>query len=230
MDRGASWAIVHAVTKELDTTEQPNNNDNNRGNQVQMRSLGPYSRMTSVLIERGNVHTDTHTGRRPRDSEGRGQGDVSTSWGKPEIASKCPGPGKSPRTDPFSTSEGIHPPTPCFRLQFSSVAQSCLTLCDPMDCSTPGLPVHHQLLEFTQTHVHWVGDAIQPSHPLSSPSFLPSVFPNIRVFSNESALRIRWPNIGVSASTPVLPMNSLQKGARSVSKPLSLWYSVCPQL
>ena len=55
-------------------------------------------------------------------------------------------------------------------LQFSSVTQSCSTLCDPMDCSTPGLPVHHQLQEFTQTHVHWVGDAVQPSHPLSSPS------------------------------------------------------------
>ena len=54
--------------------------------------------------------------------------------------------------------------------QFSSVAQSCLTLCNPIDCSTLGLPVHHQLPEFTQTHVHWVGDAIQPSHPLSSPS------------------------------------------------------------
>ena len=54
--------------------------------------------------------------------------------------------------------------------QFSSVAQSCLTLCDPMNCSTPGLPVHHHLPEFTQTHIHWVGDAIQPSHPLSSPS------------------------------------------------------------
>ena len=54
--------------------------------------------------------------------------------------------------------------------QFSSVAQSCPTLCDPMNCSTPGLPVHHQLPEFTQTHVHWVSDAIQPSHPLSSPS------------------------------------------------------------
>ena len=54
--------------------------------------------------------------------------------------------------------------------QFSSVAQSCLTLCDPMDCSTPGLPVHHQLLEFTQTHVNWVSDSIKPSHPLSSPS------------------------------------------------------------
>ena len=57
-----------------------------------------------------------------------------------------------------------------FQFQFSSVTQSCRTLCDPMDCSTPGLPVHYQLPEFTQTHVHWVGDAIQPAHPLSSPS------------------------------------------------------------
>ena len=55
-------------------------------------------------------------------------------------------------------------------VQFSSVTQSCPTLCDPMNHSTPGLPVHHQLPEFTQTHVHRVGDAIQPSHPLSSPS------------------------------------------------------------
>ena len=55
-------------------------------------------------------------------------------------------------------------------VQFSSVAQSCPTLCDPMNCSMPGLPVHHQLLEFTQTHVHQVSDAIQPSHPLLSPS------------------------------------------------------------
>ena len=55
-------------------------------------------------------------------------------------------------------------------VQFSSVTQSCLTLCDPMNHSTPGLPVHHHLPEFTQTHVHRVGDAIQPSHPLSSPS------------------------------------------------------------
>ena len=55
-------------------------------------------------------------------------------------------------------------------VQFSSVTQSCPTLCDPMNHSTPGLPVHHQLVEFTQTHVHWVSDAIKPSHPLSSPS------------------------------------------------------------
>ena len=55
-------------------------------------------------------------------------------------------------------------------VQFSSVAQSCPTLCDPMNCSMPGLPIHHQLLEFTQTHIHRVIDAIQPSHPRSSPS------------------------------------------------------------
>ena len=55
-------------------------------------------------------------------------------------------------------------------VQFSSVAQSCPTLWDPMDCSTPGFPAHHQLSELTQTHVHWISDAIQPSHPLSSPS------------------------------------------------------------
>ena len=67
--------------------------------------------------------------------------------------------------------------------QFSSVTQLCPTLCDPMNCSTPGLPVHHQLPELTQTHVHRVGDAIQPSHSLSSPLLLPSIFPSIRVFS-----------------------------------------------
>ena len=60
--------------------------------------------------------------------------------------------------------------SPFSSVQFSSIAQSCPTLCDPMNCSTPGLPVHHQLREFTQTHVHWVSNAIQPSHPLSSPS------------------------------------------------------------
>ena len=69
----------------------------------------------------------------------------------------------------------MHTHTPFFSrglssVQFSSVAQSCPTLCDPMNRSTPGLPVHHQLLEFTQTHVHRVSDTIQPSHPLSSPS------------------------------------------------------------
>ena len=78
-------------------------------------------------------------------------------------------------------------------VQFSSVAQSCPTLCDPMNCSTPGLPVHHQLPEFTQIHVHRVSDAIQPSHPLSSPSPTAPIPPSIRVFSNESTLHMRWP-------------------------------------
>ena len=77
--------------------------------------------------------------------------------------------------------------------QFSSVTQSCPTLCDPMNCSTPGLPVHHQLSEFTQTHIHQVSDAIQSSHPLLS-LFLPAPNPSQhQSFSNESALRMRWP-------------------------------------
>ena len=62
-----------------------------------------------------------------------------------------------------------------------------------MDCITPGFPVHHQLLELAQTHVYWVGDAIQPSHLLLSRLLLPSIFPSIRVFSSGSVLRIRWP-------------------------------------
>ena len=75
-----------------------------------------------------------------------------------------------------SAAETTHLPTgshgngTALRSQFSSVAQSCPTLCDPMDCSMPGFPVHHQLPELNQTHVHQVSDAIQPSHPLSSPS------------------------------------------------------------
>ena len=77
---------------------------------------------------------------------------------------------------------------------FSSVpSQSCPTLCDPMNRSMPGLPVHHKLPEFTQTHAHRVGDAIQPSHPLSPLLLLPPIPPSIRVFSNESTLRMRWP-------------------------------------
>ena len=78
-------------------------------------------------------------------------------------------------------------------VQFSSVAQSCLTLCDPMNCSTQGLPVHHQLPEFTQTHVHRVSDAIQPSHPLSSPS-TPAPNPSQhQSLVQWLTLRMRWP-------------------------------------
>ena len=81
--------------------------------------------------------------------------------------------------------------------QFSSVAQSCPTPCEPMNHSTPGLPVHHQLPESTQTHVHWVDDAIQPSHPLSSPS--PPAL-------NLSTFRIRWPKYW-SFSFSISPYN-----------------------
>ena len=76
---------------------------------------------------------------------------------------------------------------------FSSVAQSCPTLCDPMNCSMPGLPVHHHLLEFTQTHIHWVCDAIHHLILCRLLLLLPPIPPSIRVFSNESTLRMRWP-------------------------------------
>ena len=91
-------------------------------------------------------------------------------------------------------------------VQFSSVAQSCPTLCDPMNHSTPGLPVHHQLPEFTQTHVH---ESVMPSshlilcHPLL---LLPPIPPSIRVFSNESTLRMRWPKY-CSFSFSIIPSN-----------------------
>ena len=91
--------------------------------------------------------------------------------------------------------------------QFSSVTQSCLTLCDSMDCSTPGFPVHHQLPEFTQIHVHWIGDAIQPSHPLSSPSPPAFSLSQHRVFSNVSVLCIRWPKYS-SISLELTQMHS----------------------
>ena len=73
------------------------------------------------------------------------------------------------------------------------VVKSWPTLCNPINCSTLGFPVLHYFLEFAQTHVHWVSDIIQPSYSLLPPSPLPSIFPSIRVFSNESALPIRWP-------------------------------------
>ena len=94
-------------------------------------------------------------------------------------------------------------------LQFSSVTQSCLTLCDPMNRSTPGLPVHHQLPEFTQTHVHRVGDAIQASHSLSSPSPLAlNLSQPSGSFQMSQLFASGGQSIGVSASTSVLPMNT----------------------
>ena len=83
-----------------------------------------------------------------------------------------------------------------------SVTQTSPAVFDPMNCSTPGFPVLHHLPELTQAHIHWVGDAIQPFCPLSSPS----IFPSIRVFSNESAVHIRWPNYW-SFSFSISPSN-----------------------
>ena len=117
-------------------------------------------------------------------------------------------------------------------VQFSSVAQLCPTLCDPINCSTPGLPVHHQLPEFTPTHIHRVSDAIQPSHPLSSP-FPPA--PNSsqhQGLSNESTLCMRWPKYW-TFSFSIVPSNE-HLSARQYLNPCSLipWFiffkSLCP--
>ena len=93
-----------------------------------------------------------------------------------------------------------------YSVQFSSVAQLCLTVCNPMICSTPGLPVHHQLPEFTQTHLHRVGDAIQHLILCCPLLLLPSIPPSIRAFSNESTLRTRWPKYW-NFSLSIIPSN-----------------------
>ena len=95
-----------------------------------------------------------------------------------------------------------------WNIQLSSVAQSCPTLCNPMNCSTPGLPVHHQLPQFTQTHVHRVSDAIQPSHPLRPLLLLLPIPPNIRIFPSESTLRMRWPKYW-SFSFSIIPSKEI---------------------
>ena len=86
-----------------------------------------------------------------------------------------------------------------------SVTHLCLTLCDPPDCSMPGFPVHHQFLELAQTHVHWVGDAIQPSHPLSAPS------PVFNLARHQGLFQWVYSSQQVSASTSILPMNIQDK-------------------
>ena len=128
-----------------------------------------------------------------------------------------PTPGVYPNSCPLS--QGCHPAISSSvihfssfpqsfpaSVQFSSVTQSCPTLSNSMNCSTSGLPVHHQLLEFTQTHIHRVGDAIQPSHPLSSP-FPPAPNPSQHPsFSNESTFCMRWPKYW-SFSFSISPSN-----------------------
>ena len=113
------------------------------------------------------------------------------------------GPGQDPSLSGSDSVLGTTLTLQFSSVQFSSVAQSCLTLCDPMDCSTPALPVHHQLPEFTQTHVHQVTDTIQPPHPLSSPQS----FPASGSFQISQLFASSGQNTEVSASTSVLPMN-----------------------
>ena len=91
---------------------------------------------------------------------------------------------------------------------YCSVAESCQTLCDSFDCSTPGLPVHQQLTEFTQTDVHWVSDAIPTSHPLSPFSTCLQYFPALGSFAMSQLFTSGGQSIGISASTSVLPMNT----------------------
>ena len=109
--------------------------------------------------------------------------------------------------NPLTLLVGIHTSTATMEnsVQFSSVAQLCSILCDPMNRSMPGLPVHHQFLESTQTHVHWVGDAIQPSHPFSS---CPQSFPASGSFPMSQIFASGGQSIGVSALTSVLPINT----------------------
>jgi len=109
--------------------------------------------------------------------------------------------------------------------QFSSVAQLCPTLCDPMNCSMPGLPVYHQLPEFTQTHVHRVGDAVQPSHPCCRLHVLPSIFPSFWPFQWVGSLR-QVAGTGASACFPLAFCISVVRGSVQFScsvMPNSLW-------
>ena len=128
--------------------------------------------------------------------DGSHQAPPSLGFSRQEHWSGLPFPSLGDLPDPGMNPGLLHCRQILYQLkhsvQFSSVAQSCPTLCDPMNCSTPGLPVHHQLPEFTETHIHRVSDAIQPSHPLSSPS--PSApNPSQHQSSSESAYHIRWP-------------------------------------
>ena len=105
----------------------------------------------------------------------------------------------------FRITRFIYPSLSDFQL--SSVAHSCLTLCDLKDCSMPGLPVHHQLLESTQTHAHWVGDTIQPSNPVSPFYYCLQTFPESGSFPKSQFFTLGGQRIGVSASALVLPMS-----------------------
>ena len=143
----------------------------------------------------------------------------SMEFSRPEcwIGFRFPSPGDLPNPgiesrSPKLWADSLPTEPPCnskeyHSVQFCSFAQSCPTLCNHMDCSTPDLPVHHQLPEFTQTHVHWVGAAIQPSHPVIPFSSPLQSFPTSGSFQMSQFFTSSDQSIGVSASTSVLPMN-----------------------
>ena len=123
----------------------------------------------SDVSEKSDVEAQSYSdGLCTEDDTGRPQELEQEYWGQSIFSqwSDC----HRTKSGNTKSDENVDKELPNPAVQFSSVAQSCPTFFDPMDCSTPGLPVHYQLPEFTQIHVHWVGDAIQPSHPLSSPS------------------------------------------------------------
>ena len=130
----------------------------------------------------------------------------SSRWCHPTISSSVvpffPCPQSRPASESFPMSQLFAGGGQSIR-----VSVLCPTLCDPMDCSMPSFPVHHQLPELAQTHVHQVSDAIQPSHPLSSPLFLPSIFPASGSFPMSQFFTSGGQSIGVSASASVLPIN-----------------------
>ena len=217
MDRGAWWAKVHGVTKSQTwLSDSFNTYHLFPGPPCFLPMWFPFSRIVLHKVPPDKATQGMHASPiAPLLAHPWVGGPRCTCWGGPH----------SPVPHDILVPPHVALPLPTWSWQliwlylfpfptlfpcncFSLVAQSCPTLCDPMNCSTPGLPVHHQLLEFTQTHVHRVGDAIQPSHPLLSPS-PPAPNPSQHESFPMSQL-FTWAgqSIGVSALASVLPMNT----------------------
>ena len=218
MDRGAWWATVHGITRvghDLAAKPPPHHCDLEDSVYYHADGVWPTHLLGHwFLRERSSCSGGTkliHFDRPIISSDLRSP---TSPWGYGTNPGKWLPKQESLAKRPWATESQMRKlerdkdNTPRMTACFTSVTQSsCPTLCDLMDCSTPGLPVHHQLPEFTQTHVHWVGDAIQPSHPLSSAS--PPAFnlsQQMSHFSNESLLRIRWPKYR-SFSFSISPSN-----------------------
>ena len=162
MDRGAWWDRgVRGATKELDVTEQLNNNSQKQNQSVGWLGQRPLNKKIQTKMILNLLYIEYV---------------LMCQWGVPggSIQSRFTRSYKISQVFTGMTMISWDNSAQDNSVQFSSVAQLCPTLCDPMNRSTPGFPVHHQLPEFTQTHIHLVSDAIQPSHPLSSPSPAPN--------------------------------------------------------